>query len=93
MLDIKWIRDNPAALDAALMARGAEPLAQSIIELDQRRRRHQTEFQERQARRNEASKAIGKAKSKGEDAAALMAEVAELKDRIAEAEVAERETG
>lgn len=93
MLDIRWIRDNPAALDAALRARGAAPAAQAIVDLDQRRRRHQTEFQERQARRNEASKEIGKAKSKGEDAAALMAEVASLKEGIAEAEAAERAAG
>ncbi|WP_119422915.1 serine--tRNA ligase [Desertibaculum subflavum] len=93
MLDIRWIRDNPAALDSALSARGAAPVAQAIVDLDQRRRRHQTEFQERQARRNEASKEIGKAKSKGGDASALMAEVAELKDRIAEAEAAERAAG
>jgi seryl-tRNA synthetase len=93
MLDIKWIRENPAALDAALRARGAEPVAQKVLDLDHRRRRHQTEFQELQARRNETSKAIGKAKSKGEDASALMAEVAQLKDRIAAAETAEREDG
>jgi seryl-tRNA synthetase len=93
MLDIKWIRDNPAALDAALAARRTEPQAAAIVDLDQRRRRHQTEFQELQARRNDASKAIGQAKGKGQDASALIAEVADLKGRIAAAEEAERQAG
>jgi len=93
MLDIRWIRENAAALDAALEARRMAPCAAQLIDLDQRRRRHQTEFQELQNRRNEASKAIGKAKGKGEDAAALMAEVAELKGRIQAAEEAERAAG
>ncbi len=93
MLDIRWIRENAAALDAALEARRMAPCAEQLIDIDQRRRRHQTEFQELQNRRNEASKAIGKAKGKGEDAAALMAEVAELKGRIQAAEEAERAAG
>ena len=38
MLDIKWIRDNAAALDAALAKRGASPLAQALIDLDEKRR-------------------------------------------------------
>ena len=38
MLDIKWIRDNAAALDAALAKRGASPLAQTLIDLDEKRR-------------------------------------------------------
>ena len=38
MLDIKWIRDNAAALDAALAKRGASTLAKALIDLDERRR-------------------------------------------------------
>ena len=38
MLDIKWIRDNAEALDAALAKRGAEPAAASLIALDEIRR-------------------------------------------------------
>ncbi|MGO8019865.1 hypothetical protein AB9E19_33540, partial [Rhizobium leguminosarum] len=37
-LDIKWIRENPEALDAAIAKRGAEPLAQSLVSLDEKRR-------------------------------------------------------
>ena len=50
-------------------------------------------MQEIQARRNEASKEIGKAKREGRDADALMAEVAGLKDRIQQTEEEERATG
>lgn len=93
MLDIRWIRENADALDAALEARRMAPAAAQVLDLDQQRRRHQTEFQELQNRRNEASKAIGRAKAKGEDASVLMAEVASLKDRIQAAEEAERAAG
>ena len=38
MLDIRWIRDNPQALDTALKNRGAEPEAERLIALDDARR-------------------------------------------------------
>nr|HAQ92762.1 hypothetical protein [Afipia sp.] len=38
MHDIKWIRDNPEAFDAALKRRGLEPLSSSLIALDEKRR-------------------------------------------------------
>ena len=82
MLDIRWIRDNPDAFNAALKARGMDPMATSLIELDARRRAAQTELQEAQTRRNEASKQIGAAKVSGGDTDALIAEVAALKDRM-----------
>jgi seryl-tRNA synthetase len=90
MHDLKWIRDNPEAFDAGLAKRGLSIHASAILTLDGERRRLQTELQEMQARRNEASKAIGAAKSKGQDASAFMAEVASLKIRVPEAEAAER---
>jgi len=91
MLDIKWIRENPDALDAALARRKAEPAAAALLALDAEHRAVQTETQELQARRNEAAKAIGKAKSKGEDADDLIREVAELKSTVQDLEVKERE--
>jgi seryl-tRNA synthetase len=93
MHDLKWIRDNPEAFDAGLARRGVSIRAAAILALDAQRRRLQTELQEMQARRNEASKAIGAAKSKGQDASVLMAEVATLKTRVPEAEAAERKVG
>ena len=65
MLDIKWIRENPDALDKALANRGAEPAAKRLIALDEARRKHIVETQDAQQRRNEASKEVGKAKASG----------------------------
>src|ERR1700759_3922853 len=93
MHDIKLIRDNPALFDAGLKKRGLLPLSAQILDLDQRRRAAQTGFQEGQARRNEASKQIGMVKKQGGDADALMAEVAALKDKLAELESADKALG
>ncbi len=91
MFDIKAIRDAPETFDAGRAKRGLPPLARELIALDDARRAAQTRLQSMLARRNEASKAIGRAKAQGEDASALMAEVARLKDEIRGAEEAERE--
>ena len=93
MFDLKFIRENPAAFDAALARRGEEPRAEEILAMDADHRSVTTEAQEAQARRNEASKLIGRAKGQGneEEAQALMAEVGELKKKLAELEEAERE--
>ena len=86
MLDLRWIRAEPAALDRALTRRGMEPASAEILALDERRRAAQTAFQEVQSHRRELSKQIGQAKGKGEDANELMAKVADLKAEIAAAE-------
>jgi seryl-tRNA synthetase len=98
MHDIRLIRDDPAAFDAAMARRGLGPLAASILSLDSARREVATRMQEAQARRNDASKAIGaalgKAKNGGKgdkDAAeALKAEVADLKTLLPALEEDER---
>ena len=82
MLDLKWLREEPEALDRALARRGLPPLAAALREQDAGIRAVQTAVQERQARRNALSSEIGRARGKGGDATALMAEVAALKDQI-----------
>ena len=81
MHDIRLIRDDPESFDAALARRGVEPSSAAILALDAERRAVATRMQEAQSRRNEASKAIGKAMGQGDTdtAEALKAEVAELK--------------
>lgn len=93
MHDIKYIRENPEEFDAALAKRGVEAVAQNLLSLDEQSRALKTELQNGQARRNEASKAIGKAKGQGDEEAAqaLMAEVAELKSKMPRIEEQERE--
>lgn len=84
MHDIRLIRENPDAFDAALARRGAEPLAAALISLDEERRALTTKVQIAQSRRNEASKLIGAAMAKGDrdTAEAIKAEVAALKDQM-----------
>ncbi|MBX3595523.1 serine--tRNA ligase [Sphingomonas sp.] len=84
MHDIRTIRENPAAFDAALARRGLVPHAAHLVALDEARRGLTTRQQEAQARRNDLSKQVGQAKAtKDEDRAqALMAEVAALKDEL-----------
>ena len=93
MHDIRLIRENPAAFDAALARRGVEAAAASILDLDTRRREIATRMQDVQARRNEASKAIGAAMGKGDTATAeaLKAEVAALKTELPALEDEERQ--
>ncbi|MEH6757240.1 MAG: serine--tRNA ligase [Parasphingorhabdus sp.] len=93
MHDLKYIRENAADFDAALARRGVEPVAATILALDEENRNIATKLQEGQARRNEASKAIGKAKGQGDEetAQALMAEVSELKSSLPAMEERERE--
>ena len=90
MHDIKSIRDNPDAFDAALKRRGLEPLSAALLAIDERRRAAIMASEQAQARRNSASKEIGDAKKARDDARAakLMAEVAELKTTMPELEAA-----
>jgi seryl-tRNA synthetase len=90
MHDIKSIRDNPAAFDAALKRRGLEPMAESLLAIDEQRRAAILKSEQAQARRNSASKEIGDAKKAKDDAhaAKLMAEVTELKTTMPELEAA-----
>jgi seryl-tRNA synthetase len=90
MHDIKAIRDNPEAFDAALKRRGLEPLSASLLAIDEKRRAAIMASEQAQARRNSASKEIGDAKKARDDARAalLMAEVADLKTTMPELEAA-----
>ncbi|MDR6431144.1 serine--tRNA ligase [Brucella pseudogrignonensis] len=92
MLDIKWIRENPEALDKALAKRGSESRSSELIALDEKRREHVGKVQAAQERRNAASKEIGKAMAEkdAETADRLKAEVGELKAFLTEAEETER---
>src|SRR6202049_1054509 len=90
MHDIKSIRDNPEAFDAALKRRGLVPLAKQLLAIDERRRGAIVASEQAQARRNAASKEIGDAKKSKDDARAakLMAEVTELKTTMPQLEAA-----
>jgi seryl-tRNA synthetase len=95
VLDIKWIRDNQDAFIKGLTDRGFDYAAATlnrILSLDEQRRAAIQKLQEAQARRNTASKDIGKAKGSKDEAGAkrLMDEVAALKSTIQEGEADEK---
>jgi seryl-tRNA synthetase len=92
MHDIKLIRDDPVAFDDGLKRRGLAPLSAEALKRDTELRALLTRLQQMQARRNEASKQIGQAKAKKDEAQAqaLMAEVSGLKTDIQQGEEEER---
>jgi seryl-tRNA synthetase len=85
MHDIRAIRENPDAFDAALARRGDAALSSSILELDTARRAKIQAAEVAQADQNAASKQVGAAKAKGDDAEfeRLRALVSEKKAEIA----------
>lgn len=90
MHDIKAIRENPEAFDAAMGRRKLGAQSPAILRLDEERRAAQTQLQELQARRNAESQKIGEIKKTGGDASAVMAQVAAMKEEMAALEQRER---
>ena len=68
MHDIRAIRENPAAFDAALALRGLEPVSAQILSLDSDRRSRIASAEAAQAEQNKASKEAGAAKGRGDEA-------------------------
>jgi seryl-tRNA synthetase len=68
MHDIKTIRDNPDAFDAALARRGVSAMSSTILEIDSARRASILAAEIAQADQNKASKAVGIAKANGDEA-------------------------
>ena len=85
MHDIRLIRDNPDAFDAALARRGDDPRSAEILAIDESRRAKIKASEDAQAERNQASKLVGAAKAKGDEAEfeRLRALVAAKKDEQA----------
>jgi seryl-tRNA synthetase len=79
MHDIRAIRADPGAFDAAMGRRGLPPVAAELLALDADRRTAQTGLQERQARRNALAKEIGQGKRSGADTAVLETEATALR--------------
>jgi seryl-tRNA synthetase len=93
MHDIAAIRADAAGFDKALARRGLAPQSAEILDLDERRRSAQTQLQALLQRRNEASKEIGQAKSKGGDAQPILDEMAAMKRQIPDLETEEATLG
>lgn len=93
MHDIKDIRDNPDAFDHGLKRRHLPALAQKLIEIDAEARKLTQAANDLQARRNAASKLIGAAKARKDEAEAqrLMAEVEAVKKELPDVEARQTE--
>ena len=86
MLDIQVLRNDMPRVTQAMQSRNFTFDAVQFSQLDEQRKTLQTTAQELQAKRNQVSKQIGIAKSKGEDASAIMAEVGNLGEELKQAE-------
>ena len=82
MLDINLFRNDLAGVAAGLARRGLDLDTPRFGALEAERKDIQTRTQDLQAKRNALSKQIGAAKGKGEDATALLADVAGLGDEL-----------
>jgi seryl-tRNA synthetase len=93
MHDIRLIREQPHAFDAALARRGLPPVADEVLALDETRRARISAAEAALAERNAASREVGAAKARGDEAEfeRLRALVADKKDEVArlEAEAAQ----
>ncbi len=83
MHDIRALRADPAAFDAAMARRGLPPVAAGALAVDADRRAALAAVQDRQARRNALAKQIGQGRRTGADTAAQEAEATALRDEMA----------
>lgn len=86
MIDMKLVREKPDVLNASLKARGLDEMAEELQALDLIWRKCSDTLQQLLAERNEIAKNIGKAKSEGMDASALMQRADEIKAQLPELE-------
>jgi len=95
MHDIRAIRADPAAFDAAMARRGLAQVTEQLLSIDAERRGLLSEIQERQATRNALAKKIGEKRRAGEDTGifedmslAVRGEIAEREARASELDAA-----
>ena len=84
MLDLKFVRENPDIVTEALKKRNSGITLDSFLSLEEERRGLLVEVEEKKARRNSASKEVGRMKQAGENAEPLMEEMRELGREIAD---------
>lgn len=82
MLDVKWVKEFPEALDKALRNRNMESVSAKIIEIDKLRRDAVSKLQQAQSRRNELASLIGRARKNNENASIYESEASEIKRDI-----------
>ncbi len=87
MLDLKFVRENPAIVRESLEKRGEDSeILENFLKVDEERRRLLREVEPLKNKRNELSRQIGRKKQKGENVDAYMQEVKEISSLIKEKE-------
>ncbi len=82
MLDLKFIRNNPALVKKASRDKGEKEVVDLIIDLDSRRRGIIGEVEQLKEERNRRSKEIAELKKQGQEPVDLMGEMRELSSRV-----------
>ena len=82
MLDIKLIRENPEKINELLKRRNPDWSIDEVIQIDEERRKIQTQADELRAKRKNESQKIGLMKKNGENTDAIQEEVRALGDEI-----------
>ena len=82
MHDMRALRADPAAFDAAMARRGLPAMADRLVQVDAERRAALAAVQDKQARRNMLAKQIGQGRRTGDDTASLEAEATALRDEM-----------
>ncbi|PPR41885.1 MAG: Serine--tRNA ligase [Alphaproteobacteria bacterium MarineAlpha5_Bin12] len=80
MHNIHFIRENPVEFDNQLKKRGIKSFSETIIKIDEEKRKSQTSLQKLQEERNNVSKEIGLLKSKNQDSSELLKKVEKIKN-------------
>ena len=91
MLDIKLIRENPEKINELLKRRNPQWSIDEVLQIDEERRRIQTQADELRAKRKNESQKIGMMKKNGENTDAIQEEVRVLGDEIKELEEKQNE--
>lgn len=84
MLDIKFVRVNPQAVEEALKKRGSNIGLEPFLRLDERRRKMLAEVEQLKNKRNVVSQEIGRLKKAGKRADDMVQEMRRVSDRIKE---------
>ncbi len=84
MIDLKDLREDPAALEKRLQSKDPTIKVAPLLKLDEEMRAIKTKVEELKAKRNSHSKSIGEKKRAGEDVSAIMNDVATLGQEISE---------
>jgi seryl-tRNA synthetase len=86
MLDIKWIRENPAAFDAAMEKRNNDTRAETLLKIDEEKRKKTFLIQELQSQRNKIAKDIAEIKKSGGSSEALLEESKKVNKNLSDIE-------